>query len=62
MLEPFADWWGEAEHNLTKAVYRPLKADATRVAALISGEVDMIEPVPLQNVPQLESRPMASRC
>lgn len=54
VLEPFAAWWGEAEHNLTKAVYRPLKADATRVAALISGEVDMIEPVPLQNVPQLE--------
>jgi peptide/nickel transport system substrate-binding protein len=54
VLEPFPDWWGEAEHNLTSAVYRPLKADATRVAALISGEVDMIEPVPLQNVPQLE--------
>ncbi|MEM8951344.1 MAG: ABC transporter substrate-binding protein [Pseudomonadota bacterium] len=54
VLEPYQDWWGEAEHNLTKAVYRPLKADATRVAALISGEVDMIEPVPLQNVPQLE--------
>ncbi|MEM7044497.1 MAG: ABC transporter substrate-binding protein [Pseudomonadota bacterium] len=54
VLEPFADWWGDAEHNLTRAVYKPLKADATRVAALISGEVDMIEPVPLQNVPQLE--------
>jgi len=54
VLEPFADWWGEAEHNLTSAVYKPLKADATRVAALISGEVDMIEPVPLQNVAQLE--------
>ncbi len=55
VLEPFQDWWGEAEHNLTSAVYRPLKADATRVAALISGEVDMIEPVPLQNAPQLEA-------
>jgi peptide/nickel transport system substrate-binding protein len=54
VLEPFSNWWGEAEHNLTSAVYKPLKADATRVAALISGEVDMIEPVPLQNVPQLE--------
>ena len=55
VLEPFSNWWGDAEHNLTEAVYRPLKADATRVAALISGEVDMIEPVPLQNAPQLEA-------
>ena len=55
VLEPFQDWWGEAAHNLTKAIYKPLKADATRVAALISGEVDMIEPVPLQNAPQLEA-------
>ncbi len=54
VLESFTAWWGDAEHNLTQAIYRPLKADATRVAALISGEVDMIEPVPLQNVPQLE--------
>ena len=55
VLEPFSNWWGEAEHNLTRAVYKPLKADATRVAALISGEVDMIEPVPLQNISQLEA-------
>ena len=55
VLEPFEGWWGEIEHNLTRAVYKPLKADATRVAALISGEVDMIEPVPLQNAPKLEA-------
>ncbi|MGI9499913.1 MAG: ABC transporter substrate-binding protein [Geminicoccaceae bacterium] len=55
VLEPFDGWWGEVEHNLTRAVYKPLKADATRVAALISGGVDMIEPVPLQNVTRLEA-------
>lgn len=54
VLQRFDGWWGQAEHNLTRAVYKPLKADATRVAALISGEVDMIEPVPLQNAPQLQ--------
>ncbi len=54
VLEPYADWWGEPTHNISKAVYKPLTSDATRVAALISGEVNMIEPVPLQNVPLLE--------
>ena len=54
VLEPHAAWWGESEHNLTRAVYKPLSSDATRIAALLSGEVDMIEPVPLQNVPLLK--------
>ncbi len=54
ILEPNDAWWDEQEHNITQAVYKPLSSDATRVAALISGEVDMIEPVPLQNVPLLE--------
>jgi len=54
VLEVHDGWWGEPEHNISKAVYKPLKSDATRVAALVSGEVDMIEPVPLQNIPRLE--------
>jgi peptide/nickel transport system substrate-binding protein len=36
------NWWGKAEGNLTEIVYTPIKAEATRVAALLSGEVDMI--------------------
>jgi peptide/nickel transport system substrate-binding protein len=35
-------WWGKAESNLTEIVYTPIKAEATRVAALLSGEVDMV--------------------
>lgn len=54
VLEPFDSWWGEKEHNITRAIYKPLASDATRVAALISGEVDMIEPVPLQNARLLQ--------
>ncbi|MGH1479144.1 MAG: ABC transporter substrate-binding protein [Geminicoccales bacterium] len=53
-LEPHDGWWDDVEHNITRAIYKPLASDATRVAALISGEVDMIEPVPLQNAPLLE--------
>lgn len=50
------DWWGTAEHNLSEAVFTPIANDATRVAALISGDVDMIQSVPLQDVARLESR------
>ena len=34
-------WWGN-EGNLTSITYSSIKNDATRVAALISGEVDFI--------------------
>ncbi len=54
VLEPHAAWWGEVTHDITRAVYKPLSSDATRVAALVSGEVDLIEPVPLQNIPLLQ--------
>jgi len=56
-LVAFEDWWDEPEHNLDEAVFRPISADATRIAALLSGEVDMVMPVPVQNVEQVDSRP-----
>ena len=39
-------WWGKAETNLTEIVYTPIKADATRMAALLTGEVDYLERLP----------------
>ena len=36
------NWWGKMDSNLTEIVYTPIKSEATRVAALLSGEVDMI--------------------
>jgi len=47
------NWWGKPEHNLTEATFLPIANEATRVAALISGEIDMMEPVPLQDVQRL---------
>ncbi len=35
-------WWGKAEGNITDIVYTPIKSEATRVAALLSGEVDLL--------------------
>jgi peptide/nickel transport system substrate-binding protein len=35
-------WWGRMDGNLSEIVYTPIKSEATRVAALLSGEVDMV--------------------
>ena len=53
VLEPNKQWWGKPTHNLTRAEFRPITNNATRVAALLSGEIDMMYPVPLQDVPRL---------
>lgn len=47
-----AAWWGwkDAPGNVDDVVFTTIKQDATRVAALLSGEVDMIEPVPVQDM------------
>lgn len=53
VLEPFANWWDEAAHNITRAVHKPIKNPATALASLISGAVDFIEPVPIEDVERL---------
>jgi peptide/nickel transport system substrate-binding protein len=50
-------WWDKPEHNLDEIVFTPIANDATRVAALLSGEVDVIEPVPIQDVQRLKNAP-----
>lgn len=55
VFEPHAGWWGKPEHNLTEVIFTPIQADATRVAALLSGEVDMVYPVPQQDVERIKS-------
>ncbi|CAN7431233.1 ABC transporter substrate-binding protein [Rhizobacter sp. LjRoot28] len=50
-------WWGKFEGNLQQVVYTPIASDATRTAALISGEIDFVlDPVP-QDVPRLRNTP-----
>ncbi|MEM6594587.1 MAG: ABC transporter substrate-binding protein [Pseudomonadota bacterium] len=56
VLEPFDGWWGEAEHNITRAEFTPIQNPATAVAALLSGDVDMINPVPIQDAARLEGQ------
>src|SRR5262244_2327947 len=53
------NWWRKAEHNLKEIIFTPIANEATRVAALLSGEVDLIEPVPLQDVARVNASPNA---
>ena len=55
VLVPNPNWWSTPTHNLTKAIFTPIGNSATRVAALLSGEIDLMYPVPLQDVPRLEN-------
>ncbi|HEY2979255.1 MAG TPA: ABC transporter substrate-binding protein, partial [Burkholderiaceae bacterium] len=43
------------EGNVDEVVFTPIGNDATRVAALLSGEIDVMEPVPLQDVERVKS-------
>jgi len=55
VLAPHDAWWGPKEHNLTEVVFTPIQADATRVAALLSGEIDMMYPVPQQDIARIKA-------
>ena len=47
------DWWGKLEGNVTDVVYTPIKSDATRVSALLAGDVDLVTDLPVQDVERL---------
>ena len=53
------EWWGWQvpgnRSNVTEIVYRPIASDATRVAALLSGEVDFVLDPPLQDLNRLRN-------
>ena len=53
------NWWRKPEHNIKEIVFTSIGSDATRVAALLSGEVDIIEPVPIQDISRVDSSPNA---
>ena len=49
------NYWGKIEGNVDEVIFNVIGNDATRVAALISGEVDVMEPVPVQDVERLKT-------
>ncbi len=48
-----SNWWAKREGNVTEIEYRPIKSDATRIAALISGEIDMVLDPPVQDLERI---------
>src|SRR5262249_1040758 len=51
------NYWGKVDGNVTEAIFTPVKNDATRVAALVSGDIDMMEPVAVQDIEKLSANP-----
>ncbi len=49
------DWWDKNASNIKDVVYTPIKSDPTRVAALLSGDVDMLTDLPTQDVARLRN-------
>ncbi|SDY43227.1 peptide/nickel transport system substrate-binding protein [Jannaschia faecimaris] len=54
VLTAFDGWWDDDRGNVTSVTYTPVQNSATAVAALLSGELDLIEPVPLQDADRVE--------
>jgi len=51
------NWWGKNEGNVQEIVYTPIANDATRLAALVSGEIDFVlDPAP-RDIPRLRNTP-----
>jgi peptide/nickel transport system substrate-binding protein len=48
-------WWGNVEHNITEIQLLPIKNAATRVAALLSGEIDLVTDAPVQDLDRISS-------
>src|SRR5258708_40208672 len=50
------DYWGKGQFPLqvTELIYLPIKSPATRVAALLSGEVDFAQDIRAQDVARLK--------
>lgn len=57
VLKAYPAYWGKGQFPLdvTELQYVPIKSAATRVAALLSGEVDFLQDVPAQDVARLKA-------
>jgi len=51
------NWWDNKNkvHNVTEVIFTPIGNDATRVAALLSGQVDMAYPIPVQDMKRVDN-------
>ena len=54
-MHAFPGWWDKMPGNLDKVEFNVIGNAATRVAALLSGDIDMMYTVPPQDVPRLQN-------
>ena len=60
VLKRFPQWWGWSEKrngNVQEVVWLTLRSDATRLAALVSGEADAVLDPPLPDIERLKRDP-----
>ncbi|MDF2809030.1 MAG: Peptide transporter, periplasmic peptide-binding protein [Microvirga sp.] len=55
VFEKNASWWDKPVHNLDKVTFFVIPNAATRVAALVSGEVDLIDGLPPQDAERIKA-------
>lgn len=55
VLKAFPDYWDKNRGNVDTIILTPISEDATRVAALLAGDVDFIMPVPPQDFDRIEN-------
>ena len=57
VVEKNVGWWDKPEHNLDRVEFDVISNASTRVAALLSGEMDMIYSVPPQDIMRISQAP-----
>lgn len=51
----YEGWWDKPQHNIDRIELTPIASSATRVAALLSGDIDFTDQAPVQDLPRLEA-------
>ncbi|KAA2311780.1 ABC transporter substrate-binding protein [Puniceibacterium sp. HSS470] len=51
------NWWDTPQHNLDRIELTPVTSAATRVAALLSDEINFTNDAPVQDLPRLDAAP-----
>jgi peptide/nickel transport system substrate-binding protein len=49
--------WRSPEGNVDQVIFTPIPNDATRVASLLSGQIDLIDPLPIHDIERVKTSP-----
>ena len=51
------NWWGKFSGNVAEVVFTPIENDATRTAALLSGDINFVQDLPPQDLDRVGAAP-----